>query len=104
PARVGQSLPAGTQLKTAGKSRAYTRLKGAGALYREGTRASLGREQLQLDEGVVVAAASKPLRVAAKAYRVDVETAVFQLEAAADAVTLFVNDGAAHVTGPDTDV
>jgi hypothetical protein len=103
-ARAGQGLREGAQLKVASKSRAYTRLKGAGALFREGTRASLSRKQLSLDDGIVVAAAKARLRAKAKEYSVEVDSAVFQLETAADAVTLQVSDGQAVVRGPGTSV
>jgi len=103
-AKVGQTLPEGAHLKVADKSRAYTRLRGAGALFREGTRASLSKQHLQLSAGAIVAAASQPLRTRALGYAVDVQSAVFQLEAAADTVTLHVADGEARVTGPNTDV
>ncbi len=103
-AKVGQTLPEGAQLKVADKSRAYTRLRGAGALFREGTRASLSARELRLGAGAIVAAASRPLRARAAAYSVDVQSAVFQLETAADVVMLHVADGEARVTGPNTDV
>ncbi|MBL8955763.1 MAG: outer membrane protein assembly factor BamD [Myxococcaceae bacterium] len=103
-ARVGQTLPDGAQLKVADKSRAYTRLRGAGALFREGTAASLTTQQLDLKSGAIVAAAAKNLRARAVGYAIDVQAAVFQLEAAADVVTLQVAEGEAHVTGPDTNV
>ncbi|MBK7861597.1 MAG: outer membrane protein assembly factor BamD [Archangiaceae bacterium] len=103
-ARVGQQLGDGAQLKTAGKSRAYTRLTGGGALLREGTRARLSRQKLALEDGTLVAAATAPLHLEVRQYGVEVEAAVFQLDAAADQVTLQVAEGSARVRGPSTDV
>ena len=103
-AKVGQPLTDGSTLRVAPKARAYARMPGTGALLREGTTASLSRRQLSLAVGTLVAASSAKVRARALQYSVDVESAVFQLEAAADAVTLQVSEGQAHVVGPDTDV
>lgn len=119
PARVGQSLPEGSQLRTAGKSRAYTRLPGAGALFHEGTRARLARVDRRVDitlqDGSIAAAVrtSSPkgetnslgMRVLAAAYSVEVEGTLFQVSVAADRVVdVYVHEGVVHVTGPETDV
>lgn len=103
-AKVGQALSDGSTLRVAPRARAYARMPGAGALFREGTTASLSKRQLSLAVGTLVAASSTKVRARALEYSVDVESAVFQLEAAADAVTLQVSEGQARVLGPDTDV
>lgn len=101
PGAVG--APVTGELRVAPKSRALAKMSSAGVLLHEGTTVSFEKE-LTLSEGSALIASSARLTARAKQYRADVESAVFQLEAAADAVTLQVSEGQVRVSGPETDV
>lgn len=110
-AQVGERLVAGSRLRTAANSRAYARFASAGALFGEGTRASLTRAagvQIQLEEGAValsVRHGSGGLVVRAEAYTVEVTGTVFQVKVGAEKVVdVFVHEGTVQIRGPSTDV
>lgn len=103
--RAGEVLSDAVQLETGQQGRALVHWENAGALLKEGSRASLGAGELRLAQGGVCISAQKrsskrALVVVAPGYAVRVVGTVFSVDAAPGRLEVRVNEGAVEVSGP----